>query len=428
VLLSAIAVLVALAAVTFFVMSTLGGRTAAPESEEIVISFWNGFTGPGSRDIQKIVNDFNEANKGRIRVNMSVMLWGDYYVKLPLSLKGRMPPDCGVLHVPQTAEFARAGMLVPIDDYITDLDPGDFFANAWEVGEVDGRRYSIPLDMVPLVLLWNKKLYREVGLDPERPPTNRQEFIEYATRLTRDTNGDGRIDTWGTMIPVAWPSHMTHGSVLFSNGGKHVTDDEQECLAGGTESVDAIQFLSDLIFKHKVSPPNVEVNANAEGFMNGKSAMEINGIWMLPQYESARGLEFGCVILPNLGSVSKQVVTGSHNLVVFSTRRTSDERTRACVEFYKYLSNHSAAWAATGAIPVRKSFFTSGQISHLPNIMSVYRDIDAAVFPTRSLFVDEALHPVNEAITRVLSGKGEPAADLRTAAAETTRLLRQDRD
>lgn len=404
------------------------GAKAGPPSGEMVISFWNGFTGPGSRDIQKIVDDFNAAHRGHIRVNMSIMLWGDYYVKLPLSLKGRMPPDCGVAHVPQTAEFARAGMLAPIDDYIDDLDTEDFFPNAWEVGFVDGHRYSIPLDMVPIVLYWNKKLFREAGLDPERPPANRREFVDYAKRLTRDTNGDGAIDTWGTMLPVAWPSHLTYQSIFLSDGGSLVTRDEKRCLCDSPQSIGTLRFMSDLVYRHKVSPPLVEVNANAEGFVVGKSAMEINGIWMLPQFWSAKDLEFGCAMFPNLGGGEWKVATGSHNMVVFRTRNSSPERTRACVEFFKYMSNHSAGWAGTGALAVRKSIYEKGQISHLPHVLAVYRDMNAAVFPARSLSIDESLVPVNEGITTVLSGKGEAEKILRKATRDSTRLLRQDKD
>ncbi len=70
----------------------------------------------------------------------------------------------------------------------------------------------------------------------------------------------------------------------------------------------------------------------------------------------------------------------------------------------------------------------SGQLSHLPHILSVYKDVRDAAFPTRSLAVEEATAPVNDAVTNVLSGKCSARPALKKAARDATTLLGQDQD
>ena len=405
-----------------------GRRHDVAEEGEIRITFWNGFTGPGTPHIENLVAQFNEEYAGRIHVDMSVMLWGDLYIKVPLSLKGRFPADCGAAHIPQTAAFARAGMLEPIGPYLDDFDSDDLFPNAWEPGEIDGVRYGIPMAINPLTLFWNKQRFREAGLDPERPPRSRAEFVAYARQLTRDTDGDGATDLWGTMIPLGWPTHFTFYSILFSNGGRLVSADARQNLCAEAPGLDAARFLYDLIHTHKVSPRNVEVSADAEGFSRGKSAMELNGLWMYPEFAAVEGIELGCALMPNLGSRERIVWSSSENLVVFHHRNSSPERTRACVAFFRYLSRQSENWAKVGTLPTRQSLYEGGAMAGLPHVAGVYPESGDARILIRSMFVEECLGPVLEGLMKSLAGKGDPHAEIRNGAEISTRLLQQDPD
>jgi len=418
----------ALLAPLFLALGGCASPAEQPDEGEIVIRFWNGFTGPGTPHIEDLVRQFNREYAGQIRVEMSIMLWADLYIKLPLSLKGRFPADCGATHIPQTAAFAQAGMLEPIGPYLEGFDVDDVFENAWEPGAIDGKRYGVPMAINPLTLFWNKKLFRAAGLDPERPPRDRGEFLAYAKQLTRDTDGDGETDIWGTMIPLGWPTHFTFYSILFSNGGQLVSDVHRTNLCGEAPGLDAAQFLYDLIYTLKVSPPNVEISADAEGFSRGKSAMEINGLWMYPEFAAVDDLELGCALLPNLGTEDRVVWCSSENLVVFKHRYSSPERTAACVAFFRYLSAHSQNWAKVGTLPARKSLYEDGSILDLPHVRGVYPEIGDARILIRSMFVEESLGPVLERLTKSLAGKGDPREEIREGAALSTRLLQQDPD
>ncbi len=214
---------------------------------------------------------------------------------MPIALASGKGPDVGVAAIDNLRSFVSQGMLLPLDDYlgIMGIKEGDIVSSVWDATHVNGSIYGISLDVHPLVFYWNKELFREAGLDPENPPMTREAFIEAAKALTKDTNGDGAIDQWGTMIPVGWPNYFIWFSAFFSNGGELFNEDLTKATFASPAGMDAMQFLVDLVFKYKVSPEKVQVDADIDAFKRGTCAMEFNGIWMLTNYMEVEGLEFG---------------------------------------------------------------------------------------------------------------------------------------
>src|SRR5215218_9986458 len=60
-------------------------RTERTADGRIVIDFWNGFTGPDGKMMERIVRAFQEENPD-VRVRMQIIPWGTYYDKVTLSL------------------------------------------------------------------------------------------------------------------------------------------------------------------------------------------------------------------------------------------------------------------------------------------------------------------------------------------------------
>jgi len=81
----------------------------------IVLDFWNGFTGPDGKTMEKMVHRFEERNP-QIDVQMQIIPWGTYYDKLTLSLAYGGAPDLFVVHAARLPEFASFGTLRPLGD------------------------------------------------------------------------------------------------------------------------------------------------------------------------------------------------------------------------------------------------------------------------------------------------------------------------
>lgn len=101
----------------------------------------------------------------------------------------------------ETSYLASRGLIVPVEEFLPDADLNldDFYSNVWPVATFEGRVWGIPwcLDSMWLVCDW--PLFEEAGI--EEPPETWEEFMDCAKRLTKDTDGDGRIDQWGFRLP-----------------------------------------------------------------------------------------------------------------------------------------------------------------------------------------------------------------------------------
>jgi maltose-binding protein MalE len=142
-----------------------------------------------------------------------------------------------------------------------------------------------------LTLIYNKKLV-------STPPRTDVELIEMGKKLTRDTNGDGRIDqyalTWNYTEPFFFIPFLT------GFGGWVMTDDGQPTL-DSKAMVDALKFIQDLRDKYKIIPGEADYNIADALFKDGKSAMIINGDWSWAGYKKA-GIDIGVAPLPKIVS------------------------------------------------------------------------------------------------------------------------------
>ena len=119
---------------------------------------------------------------------------------------GQGIPDA-ILVAPRPADAYYTGLYQPLDYYL-DNDPNyrreDINAMALAGNTFGGKTYFVCEDLELCALGWNKKLFREAGLDPEKPPRTYSEFEAYSKALTKyNSNGEatqigykGNIGYW----------------------------------------------------------------------------------------------------------------------------------------------------------------------------------------------------------------------------------------
>ena len=180
-----------------------------------------------------------------------------------------------------------ADFFEPLDSIYTDEVQADLFPSLIPLSQQKGHFVALPTWTNTEIIYYRTDLWE----DPEEqaafmeeygyelaPPTTWQEFIDMAIFFTRDTDGDGEIDLYGTDvkgasagIDVEWFVHALQagspaGGVDFD--GTIVVNDEGH--------LKALQFYTDLHCKYQVNPPNVlEVDWGTaqQLFYQGQTAM-----------------------------------------------------------------------------------------------------------------------------------------------------------
>ena len=281
-----------------------GGLSIAQAARAAEINFW--VTEPGKDRAVKLVKDFEAANPD-IKVNLQSNPYGGLQGKVLVALRSGIPPDVIEVQTSWLSPYVATGKLDDITDVVTSKIPvKDFVPAPIENSTFDGKIYSLPFQAESLAMLYRKDLYREAGLDPDKPPVTWPAFIEAAKKLTR-TRANGQA-TYGYGIAGGGPEG--EGNVLYRalpymwmNGGGILSDDYKKVIINSPESVAAVDFYTSMYTQLKVAPPSTLENdglALRRLFMAGTIAQYQGTPTEIERLDKdAPDLDYGVAIMPH---------------------------------------------------------------------------------------------------------------------------------
>ncbi len=275
----------------------LCGFATSGQKVTIVLSNWHLVEPHWEKSIKEAVAEFMVRNPD-IEVVLDYVSYAEKETKYMIAIEAGVGPD--VMHLgPAEVSFglfASRGYFYDLTAFI--IQEGPEFLDAWYPAVVkaltyNGKVYGLGNNYQPMVLMWNKRLFAEAGLDPERPPTTWDEFLVYAKALTRDRDGDGRIDTWGfgTVGRVDPGFQLRFTPLLLSFGADYLTPDMSCAAINSPEAKEAVKFWVELYTVHGVIPPGVTDMSPGkvrDQFAAEKIAMKITSAWNLPIVKTIR--------------------------------------------------------------------------------------------------------------------------------------------
>ena len=396
-----------------------GGK--AYDGPKVDLAFWNGFTGGDGPLMRKLVEQFSSESKN-IKVKMNTIEWADYYAKVPTAVQSGKGPDVGIMHIDQLGTNAARNVIIPLDDVAKNLKlkESDFAPVVWQAGIYNNQRFGIPLDMHPLGFYYNKKVMEQGGLDPEKPPTNKDEYMSALEQL----KGEGIQGAW--VSPFLFTGGLMWQSLLWQFGGDLYNADATKAVFNSDAGVEALTFLTDLI-KDGYSPKNVAQDADNVAFKDDKNAFIWNGIWGMNDYNTVPDLEWGAAPLPQIGT-QKGAWAGSHNFVVMRQRTQDDNKLQASKVFINWISEKSIEWAKAGQIPARKSVRESDEFASLEVQSTLAEQVpDLHFAPPVPGIGDVQTNAIDVGVNEAILLKKEPQAALDDAVAKANKLLEENR-
>jgi multiple sugar transport system substrate-binding protein len=397
---------------------TAGGAGGATgyTGPKVALQFWNGFTGGDGPYMKKLVDQFNSEHPN-ISVSMNTMQWGDYYAKLPAAVTSGKGPEIGIMHVDSVATNAARQVIQPLDDVASalKLSEDDFAPVPWKAGIYNGKRYSIPLDVHPLGFFYNKSVMESAGLDPEKPPTNADEYGAALDAM----KAKGVQGHWASPFPFT--GGLTVQSLIYQFGGALFSEDASQVLWADEAAVKAMTWFQDLV-KNGHSASKIAQDADLVALQNGKTAFNWNGIWTINTLGEKSGLEWGVAPLPNIGG-TKAAWAGSHQFVLPTLRTPDDNKSTAARVFLNWISTKSIEWARGGQVPVRNSVRESAEFKALKDQSALATQIDDLRFLPSVPGIGDAMPEFDKALNLAINGGQDPAKVLGDAAARATQIL-----
>jgi len=262
-----------------FLISCSGGK-----AEKSIINVWHQMHYENRKVLREVCNQYEKQNP-TIQINLTYRETEELRSNFQSAAMGGSGPELIYGPSDQVGPFATMGIIQPLDTLFEAVFFSEFVENAivefknqkWMVGDVVGNH---------LMLMYNKKLIFS-------PPGNTDELIQIGKAMTRDLDGDGRMDQFGLVWNFTEP--FFYAPWLGGFGGWLITDENQPDL--NTEAnQDGFAFIKSLRDEHKIIPRECDYEIANAMFLGGDAAMIINGDWSWGNYMGK--VDFGIARIP----------------------------------------------------------------------------------------------------------------------------------
>ncbi len=256
-------------------------------SGEITFAFWDANQQSG---MQALIDAYT-AKHPKVKINISVTPWDQYWQVLGAATKGGMP-DVFWMHSNNFVDYAKKGILMDCTDL---FDKANFPEGLSKVFQWEGKQLGVPKDFDTVALVYNKTLFDKAGLAYPNDTWDWNTLLDNAKKLTKDGVygfcAPGNEDQSGYLIPI------------YQAGGYTVKMGEKKSGYADSKSIQGVQWWIDLQKKYKVSPTQEQMTEMSQHdyFKGGKAAMVFLGSWEIKGYIDAMkelGQEFDITVLP----------------------------------------------------------------------------------------------------------------------------------
>jgi multiple sugar transport system substrate-binding protein len=351
----------------------LAGCQPQPPDAATHLTLWHGVNPAANRDVlQRLVDRFNQ---GHPTIQVEPLYVGQADQQLPkllAAIVGNAAPDM-LWYAPMlTGRLVDLEAIRPLDDWFPTIPEAQELDPALrESMQLEGKLWSVPFDTNNVGVFYRPSLFKAAGIT--QPPQTWEDFRQVARTLTRDTNGDGRIDQHGLLLPLGkgewsvftwlpfmWSSGgeledaMTSGTLVYGNtiisGAVVPTAPQQPRIQlANAGAIAALQFWQNLITDGSAVLSAPERGYEFDQFLAGKVAMQISGPWTLGELQQS-GKDFAAFPIPRQQRPATSI--GGENLFIFKSQA---QREQAALSFAQYVlsAEFQTEWATqTGYLPV----------------------------------------------------------------------------
>jgi sn-glycerol 3-phosphate transport system substrate-binding protein len=247
-------------------------RAQAPV--EIVFNYPIAVGGPINRIIDGYCEDFARENPGFRVKPVYAGSYQDTLTKTLTAMRGGDAPQMACLLAVDIFTLIGEDAVVAWDDL-----PGadrawldGFYPSFLENSRTGGKTWGVPFQRSTVVMYWNKEAFRAAGLDPEVPPADWAQQVEFAQKLTQ-RQGDTTTQ-WGLQIPSSGFPYWLFQGLTTQNDVRLMNAEGNRTFFADPKVAEALQYWMDLSMKHRVHPPGiVEWGTTPRDFFERKVAM-----------------------------------------------------------------------------------------------------------------------------------------------------------
>ncbi len=270
--------------------------------------YWN--AGHGYQAYKDVIDQFGKDHD--LEMNWQKFQWPDLTTKLTADFRsGNVPDLVEEVSAGTGTQYGLAGNVLALDDFAKQDQafgfPGDFIDQAVVARQYEGKTYSIPLHLTANGLVfYNKAMV-------EKPPATWDEFLDIAKATTKDK-------TSGTALNA----DASYAAPFYHQQGVGFSDvAAKQFMMPAEEALEALKYMQDLIFTHKVSPAPVattDYSGPQKLFSAKRAAMFVSGPWDIgPIRQGSPDIDLGLAV-PLTGAVQASSMAGAGLMIPAKAR------------------------------------------------------------------------------------------------------------
>ena len=412
-------------------VAALSGATLAQAPVEISFYYPVAVGGPITKLVDNFAADFEKENPGIKIKAIYAGTYQDTMTKALTAMKGGEPPHLAVLLSTDMFTLIDEKAVVPWDEVATGPNDkawiGSFYPGFMANSQTGGKTWGIPFQRSTIVLYYNKEMFKDAGLDPNRAPATWKEMVEVAQKLTK-RDASGKVTQWGVQIPAS-------GFPYWLFQGLTTENDVQLMNAAGTETyydkpavIEALQYWMDLTAKYKVHPEGiVEWGTTPKDFFERKVAMIWTTTGNLTNIKNNAKFDFGVAMLP--ANKRRGSPTGGGNFYLF--KQAKPEQQAAAFKFIKWITSpaRAAQWGIdTGYVAVRPDAWETPvmkkYVAEFPPAAVARDQLQYAVAELSTHDNQRVTKALNDGLQAGLTGTKSAEQAMKDSQREAERLLR----
>lgn len=328
---------------------------------------WGIYADPARLEVAESQAAAFKASNPNITVEVAAVPFGDYYDKLGTQIASGTAYDVMIMSPAYFPKIAPQGGLADLTELIK-RDNLDLSQYTTEVPNsvFEGKTMALPYELDIQALFYNKDLFDAAGVEYPTDDWTWEDLRAAAVKLT--TTKDGKT-TWGFLSDNLYPSWA---SFIGQAGGSILGPDGATATIDTPEVREALTFMTDLIYKDKVSPAPGQLPEGTNAFHSGLAAMVVDGSYsVLPTIQNVK---FKWDVAPLPDGKKEAVAYWTQGIAVYNKTPQPD----AAWAFAKYLMSPEGqqilAKSKFATPSLRSAASSSDYLTPPPDSMNVFND------------------------------------------------------
>lgn len=285
--------------------------------------------------------------------NIDVRIAAGDFPNIMLGVFGYMP-----------AKYAKMGLIANFDEIEGSQEVLDRVSPEFVNRNFDGQ-YYVPWNATTQLMIYNKELFAEAGLDPENPPKTFDEYLEASQAISALPDREDGSPVYGSVMwndALSWGgwywTMMSQIYYNFNDGQYQLFNEYGTDVVFDQEEANMDEFLSFMKEVQKTAPPTMEMN-----FFSRNIGMWLqygygwkNNLNEAPGQPMVIGEDVGVAPIPTASENGTQWSTlDGRAIMIF---KTSVEEEAIAWEFTKFLmrdDKNLEACKYLGQLPTLKS-------------------------------------------------------------------------